>query len=135
MAAGILTPAGRLLLGLGLGLGLSQLASAFPATYHESNSTNAKLGAVASESAVCSNIGIKLLEQGGNAIDAMVGTTFCVGVIGMYHSDIGGGGFALIKSPNGTYECVDFRETAAASYYETMYVNNTDLSLYGGLAA
>lgn len=95
-------------LGLGLGLGLSQLASAVPTTYPESNSTDAKLGAVASESAVCSNIGIKLLEQGGNAIDAMVGTTFCVGVIGMYHSDIGGGGFALVKSPNGTYECVDF---------------------------
>lgn len=133
MAIATLAPAARLL--LGLGLGLSHLASAFPATYPELNSTDGKLGAVASESAVCSDIGIKLLEQGGNAIDAMVGTTFCVGVIGMYHSDIGGGGFALVKSPNGTYECVDFRETAAASYFETMYVNNTDLSLYGGLAA
>jgi gamma-glutamyltranspeptidase / glutathione hydrolase len=123
------------MLGLGLGLGMSQLVSAFPTTHPGSNSTDAKLGAVASESGVCSKIGIKLLEQGGNAIDAMVGTTFCVGVIGMYHSGIGGGGFALIKSPNGTYECVDFRETAPASYYETMFVNNTDLSLYGGLAA
>lgn len=137
MAIGRLAPAAQLLLTLGLGLGLSQLTSAFPTAYGEPNlnSTDSKLGAVASESAVCSNIGIKLLEQGGNAIDAMVGTTFCVGVIGMYHSDIGGGGFALVKSPNGTYECVDFRETAAASYYEAMYVNNTDLSLYGGLAA
>ncbi|KAL1845440.1 hypothetical protein Daus18300_014536 [Diaporthe australafricana] len=133
MAIGRLAPAAQLL--LILGLGLSQLTSAFPAAYGEPNSTDSKLGAVASESAVCSNIGIKLLEQGGNAIDAMVGTTFCVGVIGMYHSDLGGGGFALVKSPNGTYECVDFRETAAASYYEAMYVNNTDLSLYGGLAA
>lgn len=117
-------------------LGLSGLASAVPTTHIDNNSTNApKLGAVASESAVCSKIGIELLEQGGNAIDALVGTVFCVGTIGMYHSGIGGGGFMLVKSPNGTYEFIDFRETAAASYTQDMYVNDTDLSLYGGLAA
>lgn len=124
-------------------LGLAQLAqvvSAAPATYSvEANATDAdgaKLGAVASESAVCSNIGTELLEQGGNAIDALVGSVFCVGVIGMYHSGIGGGGFVLVRAPNGTYEFVDFRETAAASYYQDMYVNDTtDASLYGGLAA
>ena len=43
-------------------------------------------GAVASESDVCSRIGTELLEQGGNAAGAMVGTVACVGVIGMYHS-------------------------------------------------
>lgn len=124
-------------------LGLAQLAqvvSAAPATYStEANATDAdgaKLGAVASESAVCSNIGIELLEQGGNAIDALVGSVFCVGVIGMYHSGIGGGGFVLVRAPNGTYEFVDFRETAAAAYYQDMYVNDTTkASLYGGLAA
>lgn len=116
--------------------GLSSVASASPCA----PATNATedvptLGAVASESAVCSKIGIELLEQGGNAIDALVGTVFCVGTIGMYHSGIGGGGFMLVRAPNGTYEFVDFRETAAASYYQDMYVNDTDLSLYGGLAA
>ena len=45
-----------------------------------------KLGAVASESDVCSRIGTELLKKGGNAADAMVGTVACVGVIGMYHS-------------------------------------------------
>jgi gamma-glutamyltranspeptidase/glutathione hydrolase len=45
-----------------------------------------ELGAVASESDVCSHIGVELLKQGGNAADAMVGTVACVGVIGMYHS-------------------------------------------------
>lgn len=114
-------------------LGLSSVVSAVPT---DANSTDApKHGAVASESAVCSEIGISLLEQGGNAIDALVGTTFCVGVIGMYHSGIGGGGFMLVRAPNGTYEFVDFRETAGAAYFQDMYVNDTDLSLYGGLAA
>lgn len=45
-----------------------------------------ELGAVASESDVCSHIGTDLLKLGGNAADAMVGTVACVGVIGMYHS-------------------------------------------------
>lgn len=39
-----------------------------------------------------------------------------------------------IRSPAGTYEIVDFRETAPAAAYQDMYNNNTDASLYGGLA-
>lgn len=114
-------------------LGLTRLVLAVPLDAHSTDAP--KHGAVASESAVCSNIGISLLEQGGNAVDALVGTTFCVGVIGMYHSGIGGGGFVLVRAPNGTYEFVDFRETAGAAYLQDMYVNDTNLSLYGGLAA
>lgn len=44
------------------------------------------LGAVASETDICSRIGTDLLKMGGNAADAMVGTVACVGVVGMYHS-------------------------------------------------
>lgn len=43
-------------------------------------------GAVASESNICSHIGIDILKMGGNAADAMVGTVACIGVVGMYHS-------------------------------------------------
>lgn len=105
-------------------LALSQLISASPTTTTafvdaKLNSTDGapKLGAVASESSVCTNIGIELLEQGGNAIDALVGTVFCVGTIGMYHSGIGGGGFMLVRAPNGSYEFIDFRETAPVSAF------------------
>ncbi|KAK7421996.1 hypothetical protein QQZ08_009717 [Neonectria magnoliae] len=94
-----------------------------------------RLGAVASETDICSKIGTKLLKHGGNAADAMVGTVLCVGVVGMYHSGIGGGGFMLVRSDNGTYEFIDFRETAPAAAFEDMYTNNTSLSLYGGLAS
>ena len=52
----------------------------------------------------------------------------------MYHSGVGGGGFMLIRSPNGTHEFVDFREIAPAAAYEDMYENNTDASIFGGLA-
>ena len=44
-----------------------------------------KLGGVASESSICSNIGIDMLKCGGNAADSLVATVLCVGVDGMYH--------------------------------------------------
>ncbi|KAI5924022.1 gamma-glutamyltransferase 1 [Camillea tinctor] len=109
----------------------AQSAIATPAAYQH----DPKLGAVASESSVCSHIGIDLLKRGGNAADALVGTVFCIGVIGMYHSGIGGGGFLLVRGSDGKYEFVDFRETAPAASFEDMYTNDTDLSLYGGMAS
>ncbi|KAK0297077.1 hypothetical protein LTS00_004356 [Friedmanniomyces endolithicus] len=41
-----------------------------------------KLGAVASDSTICSEIGTAALQAGGNAADAMVATTLCVGGYG-----------------------------------------------------
>ncbi|KAI6781745.1 Gamma-glutamyltranspeptidase-like protein [Emericellopsis cladophorae] len=92
-------------------------------------------GGVASETRECSEIGRDILAQGGNAVDALVGTTFCVGVIGMYHSGIGGGGFMLVRDTDGQYEAIDFRESAPAAAYEDMYQGNVDGSVYGGLSA
>ncbi|OLN85274.1 Gamma-glutamyltransferase-like protein 2 [Colletotrichum chlorophyti] len=94
-----------------------------------------KLGAVASESDECSRIGTDILKKGGNAADATVSTVLCVGVIGMYHSGIAGGGFMLVRSANGTYEFVDFRETAPAAASEDMFKDNERASRFGGLAS
>jgi gamma-glutamyltranspeptidase/glutathione hydrolase/leukotriene-C4 hydrolase len=41
-------------------------------------------GAIASENVLCSNIGVEILKEGGNAVDAAVATTFCVGVVNMF---------------------------------------------------
>ena len=66
---------GRFVLG-GLASSNTQRRSA---TQYEEND---ELGAVASESSVCSRIGVDLIKAGGSAADALVGTVFCVGVIG-----------------------------------------------------
>ncbi|KAL1879994.1 hypothetical protein VTK73DRAFT_6384 [Phialemonium thermophilum] len=91
-------------------------------------------GAVSSESTICSQIGIDLMRVGGNAADAMVGTNLCVGVIGMYHSGIGGGGFMLVRDQDGQYESIDYRETAPATAFKDMYQGNLNGSIHGGLA-
>jgi gamma-glutamyltranspeptidase / glutathione hydrolase len=93
-----------------------------------------KLGAVASESNICSKIGTQLLQDGGNAADALAGTVFCIGVVAMYHSGIGGGGFMIVRSGDGQYEFIDFRETAPAAATEDMFRNDTDSSMFGGKA-
>jgi gamma-glutamyltranspeptidase/glutathione hydrolase len=41
----------------------------------------------------------------------------------------------LVRSSNGTYEFIDFRETAPAAAFEDMYKNNEQASLTGGLAS
>lgn len=40
----------------------------------------------------------------------------------------------LVRSANGSYEFIDFRETAPAAAFEDMYRNNTNASIFGGLA-
>ena len=58
-----------------------------PAYHHGSGSGNDTMGAVASESSICSKIGTDVLKEGGNAADSLIATTFCVGVIGMVRRD------------------------------------------------
>ncbi|KAI9870339.1 MAG: hypothetical protein M1823_008771, partial [Watsoniomyces obsoletus] len=48
---------------------------------------------------------------------------------------VGGGGFMLVRAPNGTHEFIDFRETAPAAATEDMYSEDIDLSVFGGLAS
>ncbi|TFK89119.1 gamma-glutamyltranspeptidase [Polyporus arcularius HHB13444] len=97
-------------------------------------------GAVASENELCSQIGVNTMKAGGNAVDAAVSTTLCIGVVNMFSSGIGGGGFMTVRLPptaaNGTSEVftIDFRETAPALSNKTMYLGNPDLSRWGGLA-
>lgn len=44
----------------------------------------AQHGAVASENERCSKVGVQVLKDGGNAVDAAVATTFCVGVVNLF---------------------------------------------------
>ncbi|KAI9268735.1 gamma-glutamyltranspeptidase [Sporodiniella umbellata] len=91
-------------------------------------------GAVAVETKECSDIGVHILKKGGNAVDAAIASTLCIGVIDNFATGIGGGGFMLIRSPNGTFEFIDFRETAPAAASRDMFVKNPLLARVGGLA-
>lgn len=41
-------------------------------------------GAVASENKRCSEIGVNIMKDGGNAVDAAIAASFCTGVVNMF---------------------------------------------------
>ncbi|CAG8518976.1 9677_t:CDS:10 [Dentiscutata erythropus] len=94
----------------------------------------AKHGAVASEVANCSQHGVDILKEGGNAIDAAITSMLCVGSIDTFASGIGGGGFMTIRLPNGHYEIIDFRETAPLAAKKDMFVDKQVFASVGGLS-
>ncbi|KAF9576091.1 hypothetical protein EC968_000159 [Mortierella alpina] len=94
----------------------------------------AKNGAVAAEEIHCSEIGVEVLKEGGNAVDAAIASCLCIGTINAFAAGIGGGGFMAIRLPNGTVEMIDFRETAPAASFSTMFKKDPVLAQRGGLA-
>ncbi|HYT39736.1 MAG TPA: gamma-glutamyltransferase, partial [Acidimicrobiia bacterium] len=78
------------------------------------DAVTARYGAVASSSPEASAVGIRVLAEGGNAVDAAVATVFAVGVVAQESCGVGGGGFLLYRGADGTAAVLDFRETAPA---------------------
>ena len=58
--------------------------------------------------------GVKILQKGGNAIDAAIASGFALAVTFPEAGNIGGGGFAVIRFHDGKTTSFDFRETAPA---------------------
>ncbi|KAI9206192.1 gamma-glutamyltranspeptidase [Polychytrium aggregatum] len=94
----------------------------------------ARNGAVSSENGICSEIGVEVLKDGGSAVDAAVATGFCIGVTNSYSSGIGGGGFMVVRQPNGNSSFLDFREQAPGAATEDMFTQDPKLAQVGGLA-
>ncbi|KAG0244981.1 hypothetical protein BGX31_008201 [Mortierella sp. GBA43] len=94
----------------------------------------AKYGAVAAEEIHCSEIGVQVLKDGGNAVDAAIASCLCVGTVNMFSAGIGGGGFMTIRASNGSVEVIDFRESAPAGARPTMYKKDPMLAQKGGLS-
>src|SRR5687767_11470552 len=80
--------------------------------------------AVVSQEGNASDVGRKVLQQGGNAVDAAVATAFALAVTHPAAGNIGGGGFLVYRSAGGEAAAYDFRETAPAGSSPTMWLKN-----------
>ena len=91
----------------------------------DSAAVESKNGLVVSVSAPASDIGAAILAKGGNAVDAAVATAFALAVTHPTAGNIGGGGFMIIRPPNGTATTFDYRERAPLKSTPTMYLDAT----------
>ncbi len=80
-------------------------------------------GMVVSEQREASQVGIDILNAGGNAIDAAVGVGYALAVTYPCCGNLGGGGFMLIRFANGRTRFLDFRETAPIAATPKMYLD------------
>lgn len=70
-----------------------------------------------------STIGNTILQNGGNAFDAMIATQLALAVAYPYAGNIGGGGFMVYRMANGEIGTLDFREKAPLAATKDMYLD------------
>lgn len=80
-------------------------------------------GMVVSASSLASQVGIDLLKNGGNAVDAAVAMGFALAVTYPQAGNLGGGGFMVIKLKD-TITAIDYREKAPAGSTRNMFLND-----------
>ncbi len=72
---------------------------------------------------LASQVGVEILQAGGNAVDAAVATGFALAVVHSPAGNIGGGGFMLIRMADGKTHFLDYREKAPAAATRNMYLD------------
>jgi gamma-glutamyltranspeptidase/glutathione hydrolase len=90
-----------------------------------------KDGLVVCTSAPACDVGAAVLAKGGSAVDAAVATAFALAVTHPSAGNIGGGGFMVVRSADGSVTTFDYREKAPLKSTRTMYMRDgkVDISL------
>jgi gamma-glutamyltranspeptidase/glutathione hydrolase len=110
-----------------------------------SQSTTPVMGLISQKAMVvsareeASRIGSEIMQQGGNAFDAMVATEMALAVCYPNAGNLGGGGFMVYRTHQGEVGALDYREKAPLRANRDMYLDENkkylqDKSKTGGLA-
>ncbi len=101
--------------------------------------TTARSALVVSGHPLASAVGRDILRLGGNAVDAAVAVGFALAVVHPEAGNLGGGGFLVARTRDGTVRTLDYRETAPAAATRDMFADSSagssDRSLTGDLSA
>ena len=96
-------------------------------------------GMVSSGHGLASDAGARVLEQGGNAVDAAVAVGFALAAVLPAAGNIGGGGFLVYRSNDGEVRALDYREKAPGAATRDMFLDDqgqvTESAVIGHLAA
>jgi len=123
-----------------IGCGRARTESLFPKAWTlQSQPVTAPRALVVTAQPLATQVGLDILKQGGNAIDAAVAVGFALEVVLPDAGNIGGGGFIVHRTAAGEVHTLDYREMAPSGASRDMYVdsagNVTEKSLIGHLAA
>lgn len=89
-------------------------------------------GVVSTGKYEATKIGVDIIKQGGNAIDAAVAVGFALGICEPQSSGIGGGGFMVIRfAKTGETKFIDFREIAPKNANPDMWKVDKDGNVEG----
>jgi len=90
---------------------------------------------VVAQEPIAADVGLAVLKEGGNAIDAAIAVGFALAVTHPMAGNLGGGGFMLVRLANGKTTFFDFRESAPLKATRDMYLgpdgNTTKDSIFG----
>lgn len=85
----------------------------------------AKHGMVVTQNALATQVGLEILEQGGNAIDSAIATAFALAVTLPRAGNIGGGGFMMVHIAKTDQQfALDYRELAPELAFKDMYLDD-----------
>jgi len=110
----------RLWRGSGIALGALVLAGAAVAAQAPAHGRH---GMVVTAQHLASQVGLNILEQGGNAVDAAVAVGYALAVVDPCCGNIGGGGFMTLRLADGRDVFVNFRERAPRKATRDMYLD------------
>jgi len=82
-----------------------------------------------------SRVGLRILRQGGNAVDAAVAIGFAIAVVSPDAGNLGGGGFLVLRRADGSATSWDFREKAPLRAWRDLYTSTGASSRTGHRAA
>jgi gamma-glutamyltranspeptidase/glutathione hydrolase len=80
-------------------------------------------GMVVADEPLAADVGVAMLQSGGNAVDAAVAVGFALAVTHPYAGNLGGGGFMLVRFADGRSTFIDFRERAPEKATRDMYLD------------